>query len=194
MKKLSYTLMLCFLAMSWNSDLFAQDSPEDAAMQKAWMESMTPGPEQAWLASMVGEWDTEMTMQMGPDQPAMESKGAAKIEMIMGGRYQRETYSGTNFGMPFNGESTLSHNNIDGKYYSTWLDNTGTGLMPGEGERDGNTLTMISTFPKLIGEGYDQFRMVTKVVNKDKHIASMYIVGDDGEESLNMEIIYTRKK
>lgn len=43
-----------------------------------------PSPEHAWLQNLVGEWDVESTMMMGPDAPPMVAKGQESVRSLRG--------------------------------------------------------------------------------------------------------------
>ena len=52
----------------------------------------------------------------------------------MDGRYQQTTTTGSFMGMPFHGMSTTGYDNAKKVFFTTWIDNMGTGLMYGEGK------------------------------------------------------------
>jgi len=56
--------------------------------------------------------------------------------MILGGRYQRSVHTGDMMGMPFEGISTTGYDNGRKVFFSTWIDNMGTGIMYMEGKYD----------------------------------------------------------
>ncbi|MEM7039571.1 MAG: DUF1579 family protein, partial [Bacteroidota bacterium] len=105
-----------------------------------------------------------------------------------------ENNKGTSMGMPFNGTNMFAYDNILKKYQTNWVDNFGTGMMRGEGERKGNVITIHATYPSLTpGEDY-KYRMVYDVKSKDMHVFHMFMIAEDGKEVKTMEITYTRKK
>jgi hypothetical protein len=192
MKKTVFTLCAMLILSSF-SGLMAQEGISPEEMQKAWDNAVTPGEQQEWLSQMAGDWVYTQSTWTEPGKDPVVSQGKAQNTMLLGGRYLRETYSGTNMGMPFQGENTLSHNNIDGKWYMSWIDNMGTGVMSGSGVREGNTITLDCPYPKMFGEGLDHFRIVQHIQSKDKHTMTMYMLGDDGSETKWMEVVFTRK-
>lgn len=193
MKNTIYTLLAVMMLLLGGQTLVAQNEVSEEEMMKAWMEALTPNEEHAWLAEMVGEWTYEQKIWMEPGGEAQITQGKSTKTMLLGGRYLRETFSGSSMGMPFQGEGTTGFNNVDKQYYFSWIDNMGTGIMNGSGERDGNSLTVISTSPSMSGQGHDTFRSVTEVVNKNKHTLTMYMVGEGDEEVKWMEIVFSRK-
>jgi hypothetical protein len=193
MKNSIYTLLVAMVLMLGGKALMAQGEMSEEEMMKAWMMAITPNEEHAWLAEMVGEWTYEQTSWMDPSKEPEVAQGKSTKTMVLGGRYLRETFSSSMMGMPFQGEGTNGFNNLDQKYYFSWIDNMGTGIMSGSGERKGNVLTVMSTSPSMTGEGYDTTKSVTEVMSKDKHMLTMYMVDKDGNETKWMEIVFTRK-
>lgn len=170
---------------------FAQ-TPEE---MKAWEDYMAPGSQHKWMESYAGTWNVEMKMWMDPSQPPVASKGTCTNTMIYGGRYMEYKFKGDFMGMPFEGQGIMAYDNAAKKFYSTWNDNMGTGLMYMEGTLDEKTNTMTS-----VGESVDpmtgkkfQTKEITKYTSKDKYVMEMYAVMD-GVETKMMEMTYTRKK
>ena len=112
----------------------------------------------------------------------------------MGDRYLKEECSGNFSGMPFSGMGVIGYDNATKKYVGSWIDNMGTGIMNSEGAIDGThkILTTNSTVINSETGKTDKVKMVTKIVDENRHVFSMYGI-HDGKESLEMEITYTRK-
>ncbi len=169
---------------------------DSATMMKNWQSYMTPGEAHKMMASMNGEWTGDITMWMAPDAPPTKSTGTAVNKMIMGGRYQQSTHTGSWDGMPFEGQSTLAFDNAKQTYISTWIDNMGTGIMIMEGKYDSTTKVM-----NLKGKMVDptsgkelNVRETFRVIDDNTHLMEMFCDTRDGKEYKNMEIKYTRKK
>ena len=165
------------------------------AMQKM-MEVGTPGPQHAMLAKYDGVWNAETTVWWAPDGPPQVSKGSSTNKMIMGGRYQQSSFKGDFGGMPFEGMSTTGYDNTKKVFFSTWVDNMGTGTMNMEGAWDDATKS-INFKGKMIcpGNGIEcEMREVYKIIDDNTQIMEMY--GPDmktGKEFKTMEIKFTRK-
>ena len=79
-----------------------------------------------------------------PRQAARADRGAGDIKsnatvvnkMVLGNRYQQSSFKGTYKGKPFEGIGTLAYDNSRKMFISTWIDNTGTGMMSAEGPWD----------------------------------------------------------
>src|SRR5687767_1929741 len=119
-----------------NTDVKPEERPDSATAQKNWMNYMTPGKEHELLASANGTWTGEVTMWMEPGKEPMKSTMTATSKMILGNRYQQTVNKGNMMGMPFEGISTTGFDNSKKVFFSTFMDNMGTGLMTGEGKWD----------------------------------------------------------
>lgn len=84
---------------------------DSAAKAKAWMDYMTPGEMQKWLAGNVGKWNGEVTMWMEPGAEPQKMSQTAEIKMVFNGMYQEGVYKGDYNGMPFEGRSTMAYDN-----------------------------------------------------------------------------------
>ena len=62
------------------------------------------------------------------DGEEMDMRGAAKNELILGGRALSSEYKGTFMGQPFLGFGTNGYDAESGQHYSTWADNFTPGL------------------------------------------------------------------
>ena len=94
---------------------------------------MTPGDMHKILAQTAGEWNSSISVWMSPDAPPMTTDGTSKFEMILGGRYMKETHTGNFMGMPYEGMGLTAYDNDKKTFYATYIDNMGTGVMNGEG-------------------------------------------------------------
>lgn len=111
-------------------------NPDMAAMMQAWQAAATPGAPQQELAEMAGTWKMHVKMWMEPGAEPEVSEATATRQMILGGRYLEEKVSGTTMGQPFEGRGLTGFDNVKGKYWSTWVDNMGTGVMTSVGEKE----------------------------------------------------------
>lgn len=173
----------------------AQDSTYQDAMMKAWQEYMTPGPMHEMLAKGVGEWTGNIKMWEDPSKPPTESQGTSEIKSILGGRYFEGTNTGTFNGMEMNGKEISGYDNAKKKFFSTWIDNFGTGIMYVEGTYDDSTNTFTyngSTVDPLSGKDVPVMETI-KIIDNDHHHMEMFMT-DNGQQFKIMEIDYTRTK
>ena len=190
--KLFSTLVL-FLALVFPSyNAIAQEMDKDA-MMKAYQDAMTPGPQHKMLAEMVGDWEGDITMWMDPSQPPQKSKGTTKYEAIFDGRYIVGHYTGNMMGMPFAGMDITGYDNTKKVFFSSWIDNMGTGMMNLEGTYDDANQTFNYSGEMLDPMGNKmKVREVLTVTDKD-HTKFEMFMDMGGGEMKSMEILYTRK-
>jgi len=186
------TALLCIAACTIAA---AQTKDEQAAMEKAWGEFMTPGSMHKLLAASEGEWNEEITLWMSPGAPPTTNTATCTNTMIMGGRYQQSIHKGTFDNMPFEGMSLWGYNNASKKFESSWIDNMGTGIMFMEGTWDEKSKTAVfkgkMTDP-MTGK-ITMIREVFKFVDDDTQTLEMFDT-KEGKEMKTMAIKFTRKK
>lgn len=191
MKKLNVLLVMISLGLGINA--FGQQ-PTEAEMA-AMMGNMSPGEVHKYMAESVGEWTATMKMYMDPSQPPMETKTKIKEEMILGGRYLVGKYSGNMMGMPFEGISTMGYDNGINKFYSSWIDNMGTGmtLMEGYWKVPNKVIELYGVSQDPMEGKEIIMRQTLEFVDADTHKMTMYMV-HNGIEMKGIEIVATRNK
>ena len=170
---------------------------DSAAMEKAWMESMTPGKEHAMLAKSNGVWNAETIMWMTPEAPPEKSTATAENKMILGGRFQQTTFKGTMMNQPFEGVATTGYDNARKVFVSNWVDNMNTAVMNIEGPWDeaSKSITMTGKMYCAANKMDCEMKEVFKIVDDNTQVMEMY--GPDmktGKQYKTMEVKYTRKK
>ncbi|MGJ8593571.1 MAG: DUF1579 domain-containing protein [Aquaticitalea sp.] len=185
------TLLLTVSILLSCGGLFSQ-TPEE---MKAWEASMTPGTQHKMLAESDGSWNSKVKMWMDPSQPPTESEATAKNEMILNGLYLRSTHTGNMMGMPFHGESITGYDNVKKKFFSTWIDNMGSGIMVLEGDYDENSKTLTLTGNMMDAMTGKAMEIKEKIIyhSPDKNTFEMYMI-KDGKDIKTMEIVNTRIK
>jgi len=109
--------------------------PTPDEMMQMWEKLSTPGPQHAEFQEAVGNWNTEMKWWMGPGDPQV-SAGTSQMELLLAGRYLKESYKCDMQGKPFEGIAVVGYDNYKKKYVTTWIDSMSTGIMMMEGTRD----------------------------------------------------------
>ena len=167
---------------------------DSASMMKALQDYMTPGEVHKMLAKSNGTWNEDVTTWMDPSKPPIKSKATAVNKMILGGRYQQSTHTGSMMGMPFEGVGTVGFDNAKKMLVSTWVDNMGTGVMYMEGAYDSTTHT-INFKGKMIdpmtGKDTD-FRETFTMMDDNNQKIEMFAT-QGGKEMKSMEIVLKRK-
>jgi len=170
-------------------------SAEEQAMHAAWQKAMTPGPQHQALASGAGSWTFTGKFWMGgADKPPMEASGTAERSMLHGGRVLVENVKSEMMGQPFEGHGMTGFDNVSQKYWSTWTDNMGTGVMVGTGTCDASGVCTFSNeyYDPMTGRKKTN-RSVLRREGNDKEVYEAYDTGPDGKEYKSMELVMTRK-
>ena len=173
----------------------AEMTAEQKAMMEAWMKAMTPGDAHKMLEGMVGDFDAKVMMWEAPDsQPSVET-GVSESRWVMGGRFVESKFNGSMMGMPFQGLGYTGYDNVKKEYWSTWMDNTSTGIMMSTGSTadGGKTWTWSGSMTDPMGK---TVMLDQKIVVKDKdhHTWEMWAPAPDGKKFKMMQIDYSRKK
>jgi len=167
------------------------------AEMDAYMKLAQPGEHHKRLGHLAGKWKTTGQM-FSPGQPAIEMTGTMEASWILGGRYLQELHTGSFMGQAFEGRSLDGYDNIAKEYFSTWVDNMGTGVMVFHGSCDDPCKVMTST-----AEGPDPMtgkvmktKTVTTFVDPDTYRFEMYTVGagKDGQDTKVMDMTGKRVK
>ena len=120
--------------------------------------------------------------------------GTATRTMILGGRVMVEEVTSQMMGQPFNGHGMHGFDNTTGKYWATWNDNMGTGLMVSEGTCDTKlTCTYTGSYHDPVTKKAQTTRMTTRWTDKTTELFEMYGPGPDGKETKMMEITYKKR-
>ncbi len=167
-----------------------------AAMEKAWKSYATPGPMHQLMASSNGTWTGEATMWMSAGAPPTKSTVKAVNRSIYNGLYQESVNTGNFMNMPFEGKSIMGYDNAKKKFFSTWFDNMGSGIMMMEGTYDSTNKTFTFT-----GQGTNPMdgsdctiRETFQILDDNTQLMKMW--GPDwqtGKEFQSMEIKLKRK-
>src|SRR5262245_57257163 len=78
-----------------------QPDPKMEEMMKKVEAAGTPGASHKALGALVGNWEAEVKCWMAPDAPPTVTKGTAKSNWAMNGRFVQQELSGEFMGKPF---------------------------------------------------------------------------------------------
>lgn len=181
-----------FFSLVLAPTVFSQDE-DMAAQQQAWMDYMTPGPMHEMMAKSVGDWKATIKFWMDPTSEPMVSEGTSKIEMILGGRYLKETSNSTVMGMPMEGIGIQSYDNASKEFTSMWIDNMGTGMSIAKGtfDEETSTLTMHGTMVDPMSGQEMKIKETLHIIDDNNHVFEMFIDQGQGEVK-SMEVDYKR--
>jgi hypothetical protein len=165
-----------------------QNNPQMQAMTSY----MTPGDAQMMLAKSAGDWKADVTFIMDPSQPPMKSAATVHNEMILGGRYLSQHYTGNMMGQPFEGMGTIAYDNGKKVYLSTWIDNMGTGItyLEGKPSADNKSVEFKGT-AYLPGLGDVPMRQVVTFID-DNHQTFQEFITMGGKEVNSLSINLSR--
>ncbi|MDJ0974335.1 MAG: DUF1579 family protein [Planctomycetota bacterium] len=169
-----------------------ETQPNQDEMMAMLIEMHKPGPAQAAIDSLAGEWSAKTFMHMKPGEPPVEGKASARNEWIHDGRMMRVSFQGEFMGEPFQGEGHLGHDNYVKEYQSTWTDSMSSNIFTSTGSYDAATkkLTMEGMWKSPMGDMPQ--RMVYTLVGPDEYTLESYgIMGD--QAVLQMRIVFSRK-
>ncbi|MEO1129586.1 MAG: DUF1579 domain-containing protein [Planctomycetota bacterium] len=180
----------------------AEEPPDPAAMEAAWNDYMTPGPEHAHMAEhLVGQWEVSSKWWMDPNAPPQESSMVSTIKSVMDGRYIIEHMDGElDMGdgqiKEWQGMGVFGYDNMTDNYVSVWCDSWMTGLLMAEGEasEDGRTITYRGKSPDPMSGRYKPNKFVITMISPNRHRFEMYDKSPSGEWWKNMEMMYTRAR
>lgn len=161
---------------------------------KAWMEAMAPGEHHKHFAKLEGEWNAAVTTWQAPGIDPVKAEGKSTYKVILGGRYLMQDFKGAMMGMPFEGIGISGFDKVAGKHTAVWIDNFGTQTMYSEGMcsdhcmKETHETTMKSP---MTGEDM-KIKMITTIIDDNKHVFEYYMPAPDGSMFKTMEIVYTR--
>ncbi len=192
MKGATFFLMLLVLL---GGLITAQDQQQEMTEeQKAWMEYMTPGDAHKGLEKIVGEWNVKTTFWMYPGAEPNIDEGKVVNKMIFEGRYLSMKQTGMSFGMPFEGRGIMGYDNGKKEYFSTWIDNMGTGLSISKGSynSENNSIEMTGSMYNPMLKKDLEYRVVFNLVSENSYNLEMFMPGPDGNEYRNFIMEYTK--
>jgi len=169
----------------------------DAAME-VYMKLAQPGEHHKRLDNFAGKWKVAGKAWMDPNQPATEFTGTVDASWLLGGRYLQSVHKGSFSGMPFEGRAIDGYDNATHEYFSTWIDNMGTGVMVFRGSCEDPCKVLTTTaesFDSMAGKVIKS-KEVTTYVDPDTYRFEMYIVGatPDSKDVKVMELVSKRDK
>lgn len=157
--------------------------------------SAEPGEIHKAMAKMAGSYTTTSKFWIKPGDKPMESEGVAKLTSILGGRFLRETASGTMLGKPYQSLKLWGYNSDAGHFESTWIYTGSTAQMTlvGNSKDDGKTVDWTAT---VLGKKDAKMTLSvqTRLIDDDHFVVELSMKTPDGKKGPTMETTYTRKK
>ena len=146
------------------------------------------------LARRAGEYVT-VSKFTTPDGKAMESKGTAKLTLVLGGRFLQEENAGTLLGMPVNGLRLVGYNTEANQFEAVWTYTGSTAMMTlvGQTKDDGRTVEFAASFAG-VKNTKSNFTVVYRFADADNFTVELIARTEDGTKGPTLETSYTRKK
>lgn len=153
-----------------------------------------PQQEHKFLEKFVGEWDSEMKIVTGPDQPAMEKKGTQTAKML-GGFWVVSEGKGEMMGQPMETLMQLGYDAKLKKYVGTWSDSCNDFMWKYEGTAEGEKLTLDTEGPNMTDPTkMAHYRDTFEFKSPNHYTLSSSMQGDDGGWTTFMLADFKKKK
>jgi hypothetical protein len=160
------------------------------------MMNAEPQKEHGWLQRMVGEWTSEATCSMGPDQPPSTMQGKETVRTLGGLWVLAEGQGEMPDGGPANTLMTLGYDPQKKRFVGTFIGSMMTHLWPYDGALDAaeRVLTLDSEGPDFTGEKMAKYQDIIEFKSDDHRVMTSRVLGDDGAWHQFMEAHYRRKR
>lgn len=162
---------------------------------EAWLEEIsTPGGEHKRLDLLVGNWNTEVKIWLGPDEAPTVINGTSVKEWVLGERFLRETVEDPAQG--FEGVSYTGFNGLTQMFEYVWMSNETTDIHSQIGRYDpeANVLRMTSTTPDAVSGILYISTTEIEIMSPDSHALRSFETGPEGVPYKTLEITFTRQK
>ena len=183
------------------------ENMDPAKMQEAmaaYMKSIKPSDKHKLLERFVGDWEVTTRMFMDPAAPPIETKGAAKCELIHGGRFVQMESTGTfklpgmdgkMTEVPMNGLGMFGYDNNRKLYTMVWTNTLSTAMLTASGglSQDGKAMTLFGEMDEpLTGEVGKAVKYAIKFADADHFVLEISEV-IYGEPFRAVEVAHVRK-
>ncbi|REK18904.1 MAG: DUF1579 domain-containing protein [Planctomycetota bacterium] len=142
-----------------------------------------PQQEHKWLAQLVGDWEVEAEMTMGPGQPAMQCTGTIETRKL-GGFWVVSEVTNEMMGMKITALQTIGYDAQAKQFVGTWVDSMTDILWQYEGTLDatGKILTLEAEGPNMLTPGKTaKFRDIYEIKGPDEILTRSQMQTEDGE-------------
>ena len=171
-----------------------QMTPEMLQMMEAYQKAGAPGAEHQRMADMAGTYDLTIKSWNGPTPEPTVDTGTATRTMILGDRVMVEDVTSQMMGQPFTGHGLSGYDNVSKKYWATWMDSMGTGLMTSEGTCDASmACSYTGSYNDAMSGQPKTVRMTSRWTDESTEVFEMHGPGPDGKETKMMEITYRKR-
>lgn len=148
----------------------------------AWM---AKGKEHEQMRKLVGSWDAQVTMGGAPVGP-----GKAVNEMILGGNFLEQRYSGEMGPVKFDGRLLLGYDTIDKEWVAIWIDSGSPVFSISRGTEKDGVVTFKTNDPDM-ADPAGKRKEGTMTVSWNGDASYTVAMAQGGVESV--KIVYTKK-
>jgi len=187
---------LCLGLAACGSTSSSSSALSDEARMAEFLQKIEPGEQHGLLNVMEGNWKAAMESRESADGPVTKSEGVASNRMILGRRFLESTFRANipELGV-FEGRGLLGYNTFKDQYESIWIDSFGTAIPPVMVSHPTDDVLGMSgeaTQFDYLEQRDVKRRMVTRVLDRGTHVFTMFKTDVDGEEFVELRIVYTR--
>jgi uncharacterized protein DUF1579 len=163
--------------------------PSEEEMMKKAEEMAAVGEQHKWLAEAEGTWDVAAKeySRKGP----VESKAVATFKMLLGGRFQEQSYVGTHGGKPYEGRGITGYDNATKQFFNYWFNTMGTSASYSKGQSADGKLTMTGTWENTPLGSVPFRQTLTKKSPKEMFFTIHMTL--QGQEMPVLELTYTKR-
>jgi hypothetical protein len=177
-------------AAAFGAAALAQDDGQ-AEMMKKWKTVAAPGPQHRLLDTMIGEWETTTTMARMP-----ATKGTAKYEWILGGRFVEGRTTGSFMGGPMETRDYWGFDTYKKHYTRMGIATWGTNMLVSDGkaERDGKAIHFYGRMDEWLDGTLKNVRHTLRFDGPDRMVSEIYDLDIGEKDNMVFTIEYRRKK
>ncbi len=172
----------------------AQAEDADAEMT-AFIQSMTPGAEHAYLETLAGSWRATFWSWSDPEAEPAVGTGTLERKMVMGGRVLEETIDAQILGLPYKATGNIGYDNGTGTYWATSFDSLSTGLtvLRGQVEPSTGKATFIGETPEPSSGASVRMRLEIFFEQGGAQVTESYFTLPGKGEVLVVKTLYERQ-
>jgi hypothetical protein len=159
-----------------------------------WTEYMTPSDMHKMLGLYEGNFNMEITMSRGEENPPLVINIPSSHQMLLGGRFLEMKQKGDMMGMAYEATMTIGYNTIDQKFAMTTITNMGTGTLSLFGDWD-NVHTKATLFGSLTNPVSKQNIQVKQIIEfKDSDTVVIESYDTEGDQAEKKTVVYTLRR